>query len=427
MSTAPTWLRKIPRSTIPPPIDETSFLAASFKHIVLGTRDGQFSPVLVYNGDANIHEPVLVRPRPREPVVTDHTDQTQATGQMFLADIYRGRNMEGVKPGQIKKLLILETLPKPVNFSGGMDLTSWLGTFLLERVLGTVPVEDDGSAFFEVPAGRPVFFVALDANDMSVKRMQSFTNVMPGESLSCVGCHEQRMEAPLSTPRVMPAAVRRPASRIEPFDGVPDVLGFRRHIQPILDKHCVSCHRPQDRRGQVVLSDDLGPCWSISYYTLLAARQVADARNGLGNQKPRTIGSSASALMSKIDGSHYDAKLTADEWRTIWLWIETGAPYAGKLRCTSQRRGTGPGGDCLFRSEGAGPRSELSSMSRGRQAGAAAADRYVTGSTPSHHPGAGNGAVRTNRAGCGSSILRTRPDQHVPSRILASTAGPAAG
>lgn len=313
----------------PAPIDETSFLAASYKQIVLGTRDGQLSPILAYNGAANIHEPVLVRSRPREPVGVDHTDPTQATGQMFLADIYRGRNMEGVKPGQIKKLLVLEVLPKPVNFSGGMDLTSWLGTFLLERVLGTVPVEEDGSAFFEVPAGRPVFFVGLDANDMSVKRMQSFTNVMPGESLSCVGCHEQRMEAPLATLHVMPAAIRRPASRIKPYDGLPDVIDFRRHIQPILDKHCVSCHRYEDPQGHVVLSDDLGPCWSISYYTLLAARQVADARNGLGDQKPRTIGSSASGLMAKIDGSHYDAKVTPNQWRTVWLWLETGAPYAG--------------------------------------------------------------------------------------------------
>lgn len=313
----------------PAPIDQTSFLAASFKHIVLGTDQGKPRPVLLYEGNANIHEPVIQRPRPREPVIADHTDPTQATGRMLLADIYRGRNMEGVEPGQIKKLLVLEILPKPVNFSGGMDLTSWLGTFILERVLGTVPVEADGSAFFEVPAGRPVFFVALDANDMSVKRMQSFTNVMPGETLGCVGCHEHRSEAPLATPLVMPAAVRRAPSPIKPFARQPDVVDFRRYIQPILDKHCVSCHRPQDRRGQVVLSDDLGPCWSISYYTLLAARQVADARNGLGNQKPRTIGSSASQLMSKIDGSHYDVKLTPDEWRTVWLWIETGAPYAG--------------------------------------------------------------------------------------------------
>jgi hydrazine synthase alpha subunit-like protein len=313
----------------PAPIDKESFLVASHKQLLLGMQAGDLTPVLTCQGNANIHEPVLVRPRPRERIVVDHTDPDQATGRMFLADMYTGRSMEGIEPGQIKKLLVLEILPKPVNFSGGMDLTSWLGTFTLERVLGTVPVEDDGSAYFEVPAGRPVFFVALDANDMSVKRMQSFTNVMPGETLGCVGCHEQRMQTPAMTTRTVPTAVQRSPSKIESFAGLPDVIDFRRHVQPILDARCVSCHSCEKREGRVALTDDLGPCWSISYYTLLATGQVADGRNGLGNQKPRTIGSVASELMSKIDGSHYDVTLTADEWRTVWLWLESGAPYAG--------------------------------------------------------------------------------------------------
>ena len=333
-----------PNFNDPTPIDGTSFLVASHKHLLLGTRAGKLVPILIHEGQANLHEPVPVRPRPREPIIIDRTDPDRATGRMFLADIYAGRNMEGVEPGQIAKLLVLEILPKPVNFSGGMDLTSWLGTFILERVLGTVPVEPDGSAYFEVPAGRPVFFVALDANDMSVKRMQSFTNVMPGETLGCVGCHEQRIQTPALTSAVMPAAVQRDPSRIEPFTGLPDVLDFRRHVQPILDAHCVRCHSDEKRDGRVALTDDLGPTWSISYYTLLATGQVADGRNGLGNQKPRTIGSVASALMTKIDGSHYDVTLTDDEWRTVWLWLESGAPYAGTyaaLRNTEDQKRQG--------------------------------------------------------------------------------------
>ena len=91
--------------------------------------------------------------------------------------------MDGRQPGEIKKLLVLESLPKPVNFTGGMDPLSYGGTFTLERVLGTVPVEADGSAYFEAPALRSLFFVALDENDRAVKRMQSFTTVAPGETL----------------------------------------------------------------------------------------------------------------------------------------------------------------------------------------------------------------------------------------------------
>ena len=324
----------------PYPINRTDFLVASHKQLLLGNLEGRSFPVLTYTGRANIHEPVPVIERPREKILADRTNPDQATGEMILADVYSGRNMEGIQKGQIKKLLVLEALPKPVNFSGGMDLTSWLGTFMLERVLGTVPVEEDGSAYFEVPAGRTVLFVALDGDDLSIKRMQSFTNVQPGEVLGCVGCHENRALTPASIQRNRLMALSRPASRIEPFEGLPDVLDYRKHIQPILNKHCVKCHNYQERKGQVVLTEDLGITWSLSYYMLLAKRQVADGRNGYGNQKPRTIGSSASELMNKIGGLHNGVKVTPEEWRTVWMWLESGAPYAGTyaaLRNSAER------------------------------------------------------------------------------------------
>ena len=335
----------------PAPIDAESFLVASHKHLLLGGRGRGLVPVLVYQGQANLHEPVLVKRRPREALLAERTDASQRSGRMFLADVYCSRHLDGVHRGQIRKLLILEILPKPVNFSGGMDLTSWLGTFLLERVLGTVPVEPDGSAYFEVPAGRVVFFVALDGNDLSVKRMQSFTSVMPGETVGCVGCHEPRSQTPASASAPAPLAMRRGPNRIEPFTGLPDVLDFRRDVQPILDAHCARCHSHEDPQGRVVLTDDLGVRWSISYYTLLATGQVADGRNGLGNQKPRTIGSSASKLMNKIDGSHYDVTLTRQQWRTVWLWLESGAPYAGTyaaLRNAEEQAREGPAHAALW-------------------------------------------------------------------------------
>jgi hypothetical protein len=97
----------------------------------------------------------------------------------------------------------------------------------------------------------------------------------------------------------------------------------------VLNRRCVACHSDEDPQGHVMLTEDLGVRWAISYQTLVAAGQVADGRNGLGNQKPRTIGSSASKLMQKVDGSHYDVTVSPDEWRTLWLWLESGAPYAG--------------------------------------------------------------------------------------------------
>ena len=166
-------------------------------------------------GRTKVHEPRPVRSRPRERAIPPRTDLSKETGRIVLENVHHGRNMVGVKPGDIKKLLVLEILPKPYNMFSGMEPLTYGGTFLLERVLGTVPVEPDGSAYVELPAMRPLFFVALDSNDVAVKRMQSFLTLQPGETLSCVGCHEQRVETPRSGKGL--AALRRPASQVRPI------------------------------------------------------------------------------------------------------------------------------------------------------------------------------------------------------------------
>jgi mono/diheme cytochrome c family protein len=100
-------------------------------------------------------------------------------------------------------------------------------------------------------------------------------------------------------------------------------------VQPILDKHCVACHSYDRREGNTILSGDLGPQWSHSFFSLFAHLQVADGRNGLGNHPPRTIGSSASPLLEKLRPDHHGVQVSPQEWRTLWLWIESGAPFAG--------------------------------------------------------------------------------------------------
>lgn len=305
------------------------FVAARDRELVLLDGSGTVEVLYRHPDEAGLHEPRPVQARPRERLVHSRIRTDRTVGHMILADVYRGRHLAGVKRGDIRRLLVLELLPKPVNFSGGPDLVSWLGTFTLERVVGTVPVEEDGSAFFELPADRQFFFVALDERELSVKRMQSWCSVRPGEVVGCVGCHEPRTQAPANGPAGGLAAIRRPPSRVEPFRGHPDVLDFTRDIQPILDRHCVQCHTYQRREGRVILAGDLGPHWSHSYFSLFAHRLVADGRNGLGNQPPRSIGSSASRLLRLVDGSHYAVRISIEEWRTLWLWIESGAPYAG--------------------------------------------------------------------------------------------------
>ena len=310
LPTARQLTNKWPLFKDPYPLSEDCFLVAQENKVLV--MDGAGRTELLYQEPAPglVHEPrpVLVRPRERQIAPRVHVEQP--TGRLVLADVYQGRNMDGVQRGDIKKLLVLELLPKQVNFSGGPDLLSWLGTFSLERVLGTVPVEADGSACFEVPACRPVFFVALDEHDLSVQRMHSFVSVMPGETTSCVGCHEPRSQSPPSPTQPLLQALQRPPSRIQPFAGLPDVVDFPRDIQPILDRHCVECHNYQRRDGGVLLTGDLGPQWSHSFFHLFAHLQVGDGRNGLGNYPPRSIGSAASPLLQKLDKSHYDVQVT---------------------------------------------------------------------------------------------------------------------
>jgi len=184
---------------------------------------------------------------------------------------------------------------------------------------------------------RSVYLAILDEKDRSVKQMRSFMTLQPGEKASCLGCHEDRTMTSVGTGASKLQALARPASRITPIAGVPEVPDFPRDVQPILDKHCIKCHNHKDRKADLVLEGDRGPVFSHSYYTLLLHWQVKDTagnptdRSGRqkGNDAPYTTYSSASPLMKKIDGSHNKVKLTPTERATIRLWIDVSAQYPG--------------------------------------------------------------------------------------------------
>jgi len=322
----------------PYPLSPDCFLVAQNKSLVI--LDGAGNTEEVCQAELMLHEPYVIGRRERERAIPPRTVPAATTGRLLVADVHHGRNMEGVEPRRIKRLLVLEQLPKPVNFSGVQQTISMNGTFTLKRVLGTVPVEDDGSAYFEAPAVRSLYFVALDEQGRTVKRMQSFCSVMPGETLSCVGCHERRVE----TPRFanMPRATTRHASEIEPIAGVPDVIDYPRDVQPIWDQHCVPCHRPDKPDGRVVLTGDYNDWFTQSYYALFASNQVSDSEGYEedGNRPAGRFGSAASPLMDKIDGSHYGVKLSERERWTVQLWIDTGATYPGTY--AALRPGTPP-------------------------------------------------------------------------------------
>jgi len=318
---------------------ENAFLAARGKRLVLLNGDGVEQEIYRATSEElaaglECHEPRPIIRRSRGRVISDVTDSEAETGKVVLVDVYKGRNMEGVKRGEIKKLLVLESLPKPINFTGGMDPLTYGGSFTLERVLGTVPVEPDGSAFVELPASRALFFVSLDKDGLAVKRMRSFLSVQPGEVFSCAGCHEKRTETALPTRNIM--ALNRAASKVEPIDGCPDVFDFPRDIQPILNNLCVDCHGHEKTdlggpyAGKILLTGDHGPMFSHAYFTMTVKSLFSDNRNqAKSNDAPRSLGSAASRILKMLDGSHYGVEASEHQKTMLRTWIDLGAPYPG--------------------------------------------------------------------------------------------------
>jgi cytochrome c553 len=232
----------------------------------------------------------------------------------------------------------MRQLPKPINFSGGMEPLTINGSFTLAEILGTIPVADDGSAFAELPALQSIFFVALDENDIAVKRMHSFVTLQPGETAACIGCHEERYEAPNMRTPVLQASRRAP-SKPDPIPGVPRLIDYPRDVQPIWDKHCVSCHSPENYGGKLDLTGDKTSMHTMSYIRLtLHGNWVVDNRNqAKSNYEPYKMGSGASTLLKYIEPEHYDVNLSKEEKNLVRLWIDTSATYPGTY--TSLRSG----------------------------------------------------------------------------------------
>jgi hypothetical protein len=131
----------------PYPLGDAGFLVAQDHRLVIMNNVGLTQTIYELpqaEGQPRwlLHEPRPLVSRAREPVVPDRTSAESPTGQLVLADVYRGRNMAGIARGTIRKLLVTEHLPKPVNLTGGMAPISYNGTFTLQRVLGTVPATD---------------------------------------------------------------------------------------------------------------------------------------------------------------------------------------------------------------------------------------------------------------------------------------------
>ena len=191
--------------------------------------------------DPNISSmyPIAVRTREKPPNHPSHVDwDGPQEGRFLLQDIYHG--LAGIERGSIKRIRIVGVPPKTQPHMNNPNLgvsSEDPGKF----VLGTVPVEEDGSAYFRAPSGVSIFFQALDDKGFAIQTMRSLTYVQPNQTLSCIGCHESRYLAPSVKNR--PLAALRVPSRINPGPPGSWPLRFDKLVQPVLDKLCVSCHK----------------------------------------------------------------------------------------------------------------------------------------------------------------------------------------
>jgi len=312
---------------------------------------------IVYR-DENIScfQPTPLRPR-RKPVDITPVDDTSAVNvqytkskglaTMFLLDVYRG--LPGIKRGRVKYLRVMAAMNLSWNDAwragkqgdgAGMQASavSGDGDVSIKKIYGLVKVHDDGSAFFTVPANRNVYFQALDENYMELHRMRTFLNLRPGETRSCVGCHEFRRNAP-HLRNARPKAMAQPVAALQPQPGDvgPRTIHYASDIQPIFDRHCLPCHSGKAPKGDLDLAGTLNEKFSQSYDTLKKKKLVSYLEGGFGSanvpaEPPMTFGSHQSKLVERIGKVPCKAKLTREEFIRIVTWIDANAPYYGTHR-----------------------------------------------------------------------------------------------
>ena len=294
--------------------------------------------------------PIVPRRRPPELAAKTHPD-SQSPGVFLLQNVYEGLD-DSIRPGEIKSLRILEQpLKYPVNESGprAFEMTPVMGRrcYYRKRCLGVVPVEADGSAHFVVPPFREIYFQALDADGRAVQSMGSAVNLAPGESQTCVGCHEDR-NATIALRRQLPMAAGKPPVTPVPYEwGNDGDIAFPIVVQPVLDRHCVSCHGGTAPDARLDLSGDRTRFFSIAYDRIWDRGLVYSIRlTGNDSQviPPKKAWSFASSLTKYLQPSHYDVRLSRKEKERIHLWMDTNANYYGRHERT--RPGTIGGRDC---------------------------------------------------------------------------------
>lgn len=298
-------------------------------------------------------EPTPIKPRPRPPVIPDRIDPTRDDAVVYVSDVYQGRGLRGVPRGTVKRMRVIAY---DFGYPGlaGPDKVGYGGPWEVMRILGTVRVAADGSALFRVPANTPIALQPLDQEGKAVQLMRSWYTAMPGESVSCVGCHETPHDA--APPAKYATALKREPERIQPWYGPPRGFDFQREVQPVLDRYCITCHSTDggakpDLRGLEAHPEyrgrrisDLGfkrldPAmreqtdgvlkYTPAYEALLGYVRRVGIEDDASMLTPGELHADTSPLVQLLHKGHGGVTLDPESWDRLITWIDLNAPCHG--------------------------------------------------------------------------------------------------
>ena len=281
--------------------------------------------------DHLLYEPIPLRKTETPPVVPDKVNLESKTATCFIQNIYDGEGLRGVPRGTVKSLRVYN-YDYGYRMMGGHYLIGMESGWDVKRLLGTVPVHEDGSAFFTVPANLPIAVQPLDADGRALQQMRSWLVAMPGENVHCVGCHENQNQtvAPKRT-----IALTKPPSDIQPWYGPARGFSFIRDVQPVLNRHCVGCHngekkgRPDFANTEREGADKQLSGYPHSYIELHPYVRRNGPEGDYHLLTPLEFHAGTSKLVQILEKGHHGVELDAEGWDRINTWIDLNAPCYG--------------------------------------------------------------------------------------------------
>jgi mono/diheme cytochrome c family protein len=327
----------------PYPISENLFLVAyggprsggPQRYRLFLMDDKGYKVQLYDDGKISCYNPVPLKVRPLPHKIPGELPPPHGEGTFFVTDIYRGLLDKGVTRGQIKELRVMSQIPKKYNTEGPRYHDHYpvmsQGSYYAKYCYGSVPVYEDGTAYFKAPAGVELYFIALDADGKEIRRMGTVTQITAGEQQGCVGCHESRFTTPANNSKIMKRLAKGP-DEIEPPAWGAGPMSFVKQVQPVFDRYCVECHSGRNPEGGVDLSGDKSRFYNMAYRALVDRNLVEYYyinEAPTGNFPPLGSGSWISKLTKIIESEHAGVKMDDISRRNVYCWIDGNAPYYG--------------------------------------------------------------------------------------------------